>query len=227
MPTAAVIMDFSGALLNDPALTNFTYAAQLPYLKLAAQELREQLELNNVPYSNKTSTAITIVAGVVTLDFTTTPALPADLTEIQEIWERTAGVDEDYIPMVRKEFLPGYVVQTTCLIYWAWINQQVKFIGSTSDRQLRIDYIADPIAAITASSSTIGFINCNNFLSYRTAALCAQFIGENKERSDDLNVMAQMALDRVLGIDTKGRQAIAVRHRPFMAGYRLRGGYGY
>lgn len=217
------VIDASAVLLNDSAKAVFTVAAQLPYYNIAQDELQEIMELNNVPVTNETSTAITVTAGVTTISFTTSPALPSTLIEIQKISERLALAAEDYLPMTRCEFLPTLVEQTTSLIWWAWIDQELRFIGALTDRQLQINYIASRLPAATTTTTPVTLINAKSFLSYRTAGLCAEFIGENKDRADSLNTDASLALDRFLGINTKGRQAIATRRRPFLAAYKTRG----
>lgn len=223
MATVSTVLDLSSNYLNDAGLAQYTYVAQLPFFNSAQMELAELMELNNVPATNKRSTTLTVAALVTTLDFTTTPALPSDLVEIQKISERQNGTSVDYLPMTRREFLPTLVEQIDQLVWWSWLDQQLKFIGATQPVQLMFDYIANKLPAATTTTQPITLINATSFLAYRTAALCAQFLGENKERADDLNVFAGAASDRFLGINTKGRQAIAVRRRPFMASYKNRG----
>lgn len=219
---ASEVMDTAASLLNDTARRNFTYTVQLPYLNIALDELREVLEQNNVPLTNKRDESITIQTGVTTTA-TTGPTLPADLIEIQGLYERQSGVTtEDWQPMTRVEFLPSFVEQIESLIYWTWQGQQIKFIGATTPRQLRINYIADAVPRATTQATQFAMFNAKTFLYYRTSALCAQFIGENKERSDDLNGMSMLAIDRLISIDTKGRQAILTRRRPFQASYKVR-----
>lgn len=220
MPLASQIMDSSAALLNDTAVQIFTHAKQLPYLKLAWQELREICQQNNIGISNKVSTSIIVAAGVTVIDASTVPSLPGDLIEIQELYERLSGSTDDYIPMVRVEFLPPTQVQTNYLTWWSWNGQKLEFIGSTSDQQIRMDYVADLFTTALTPNSNINMINADSFLEYRTAALCAQFIGENAERATVLNQTAQLAIDRFLSINTKGRQSISTRRRPFMQGYK-------
>lgn len=222
--TVGAILDGSGALLNDPSVTQFTYTKQLPFFNMAQNELQELLELNNIPVSNEVApTTLIVTAGVVTIDSSTSPALPTDLVEIQQISERLNGTTDDYIPMTRREFLPTFVEQTESLIWWAWINQKLKFLGALTDRQLQMNYIAARLPAATTTTSPITLFNATSFLMYRTAALCAEFLGENPTRAESLNSDASIALDRFIGISTKGRQSIAIRRRPFMASYKNRG----
>lgn len=216
--TAGSVMDASAALLNDVAKTNFTYAYQIPYLNIAMAELQEVMESNNIPSTNSASVALTVAIGVTALSFSTTPALPAKLVEIQDVYEKASGANEDYIEMRKVEFLPQLAELTNSLVYWCWQDQQILFLGALSARQIRLDYIKSLFVPIVAGTDTIDIINAQSFLNYRNAALCSQFIGENETRATALNIDAGLALDRMIGISTKGRQLIPVRRRPFQSG---------
>ncbi len=218
------VLDLSANYLNDAGLSQYTYVAQLPFYNEAQDKLSQLMESNNVPVTNKRSVTITVAPLVTVIDFTTTPALPTDLVEIQQISERQNGTSVDYIPMGRREFLPPFIEQTDSLIWWAWMEQAINFIGATQTIQLMIDYIANKLPAVTTTSTTITLINSKSYLAAKTAALCAQFLGENKDRADELNADAEIAGNLFLNLSTKGRQAIATRRRPFMAAYKNRTG---
>lgn len=229
MPTpdsvAADVMDSAAALLNDSQKQTYTYAVQIPYLKIAMRELRELLELSNIPVTNETSTFITVPTGVTVIGFNTAPALPSNLAEIQRMWERPTGSD-NWIPMTKRELLPKYLegVPISQFLVWEWSGNQIKLLASNQYNDLKIDYIAQLFNLSTLSQNTvIGVINAESFLSYRTAGLCAEFVEENKPKADDLNNNAGLALDRVAGIENKAKQAIATRHRPFRAAWKSRG----
>jgi hypothetical protein len=222
--TVSTVLDLSASYLNDAGLSQFTYVAQLPFFNEAQDKLSQLMESNNVPVTNKRSTTLTVAAGVLVIDFTTSPALPADLIEIQQISERQNGTTVDYIPMQRREFLPPFVNQIDSLIWWAWMDQGIQLIGATLPAQLMIDYIANKLPAATSTTSLITLINAKSYLAAKTAALCAQFLGENKERADELNEDAEVAANIFLNINTKGRQSIATRRRPFMASFKSRSG---
>src|SRR5215467_2502994 len=141
--TLATAMDASAALLNDPAKTDYTYAVMLPYVAIALAELQEAFELNNIPVTNSQNGSISVVTGVTRIDFTTTPALPSNLVEIQQAWERLLGSSEPYIPLTKMEFLPHYLdgEPVSQLIYWSWVGQGMEFLGAETDREVKLDYI--------------------------------------------------------------------------------------
>jgi hypothetical protein len=225
MITAANVMDRAAGLLNDFGKTMYTFEVQLPYLRTANDELQEIMESNNIQTTNKTSTGLVVPTGATSIGAGGPIGLPSDLIEIERLLERTAGSSEGFVEMTRVTFLPQYTSPTAYLTYWVWQNQVIKFIGvgATGPREIKLEYIARTMPPIENSDSEIKLINAISFLAYRTAALAAQFSGENKTRSDDLNTMAQFALERFLQINTKSKQSIFVRRRPFMASYKTRG----
>lgn len=228
--TAAKVMDRAASLMNDTAKTTYTYVAQLPYLNMAVDELQEAFELNNIPVTNQTAAIISVAVGTLMIGpvdgigATPPPNYPVDLVEIQGLYERLTGSNDPFVPMTQREFLPHALdnLPTESLSYWIFKDQRIEFIGALTPRDIRIDYIKAIFPDEVISSTTIGVINARSFLYYRTAALCSQFIGENKSRSDELNSFAQLAIDRVIGIGVKGKQSIVTRRRPFMSSYKRR-----
>lgn len=229
MPKPNEIMDMVGSLMNDTAQTVYTDAAVLPYLNMALDDLQEIFQQNNIPVTNDVSQIITVPAGITKIGFGTTPALPSDLVEIQQLWERSEGVIP-FIPMIRKEFIPHAHEdqEITQFLWWAWRDESINVIAATANNDLKIDYIQNifntPIA-IGDIDVNIPIQNVKQYLGYATASLCAQFIGENETRSNQLDARATRALDRELGIPIKGKQSIVTRRRPFMASFRRRGAY--
>lgn len=224
--TAGDIFDIAAALLNDFNKSTFTDVAMQPHLQLALQELMEHYELNNIPITNDTSEVIEVDAGVEEIGFvgdTADPNLPEDLVEIQQLWysQRDQNV---WFPMTKRNFLPHYLetVNIDPLTYWAWYKQRVKFMPAITNSDVKMDYIRNLFPDIVDANSQLYIINGRTFLEYRTAALSAQFIGENKERADELNVFAVHGMNRAVGIPVKGQQMIPIRRRPFRASYKAR-----
>jgi hypothetical protein len=229
--TVIQVLNKSASLMNDTARSVYTYGVQLPYLNIAFDELQEAFELNNIPVTNQTTSAIiTVAVGITQINPTaglapiTAPNYPEDLVEIQGLYERLSGSTDPFVPMHQREFLPHALddIPTSDLQYWIWQDQRIKFIGALTPREVKIDYIKALFQTDLGTSSVIGVINARSFLYYRTAALCSQFIGNNKSRADELNAFAGLALDRVTGIGVKGKQAIQTRRRPFMGAYKRR-----
>lgn len=222
--TAGDVMDRAAALLNDIAKSVYSYTVQIPYLNAAMDELQETFEQNNIPATNEVSAVLAVPANTLVLTFSSSPAIPADLIEPRTLHERLNGTTDEFNEMTKMEFVPKSQVLTSNLGVWDWRDQEIHFVGANTIRDVKIDYIKQIFAPVTASTDVIALINSKSFLAYRTAGLCARYIGENETRADILDGFAVLAMDRVLGINVKGGQAIFTRRRPFRAGYRTRYG---
>lgn len=222
---ASEVFDLSASLQNDPNKEQYTVAAQLPHLKLATKELREFFELNGLPITNEQSAIITVPANTTVLSLTTVPPLPSDLIDIQNLWESVSGLDS-WSPVIRREFLPttSTSVQRSTYGVYAWRTNQIHLLPVNQITDFKLDYIRNMFTTIVDENSVLDILGGDSFLIFRTAALCAEFIGEDKPRATDLNGNASMALDRVLGIDVKGTQYMPARRRPFRSGARIRSG---
>src|SRR5258706_2303739 len=142
--TAANIMDKAASLMNDSLKTVYTYAAQMPYLNIALNELEEHFQLNNIPVTNKTSATITVPARITEISafdgvgVGVAPTYPQELVEIQGIYERLAGTSDSFILVVKRDFLPHALDNSpaSSLQYWIWENQKIKFIGAITPREI-------------------------------------------------------------------------------------------
>lgn len=224
---AGEVMDTVRALMNDLEGAQFTDEVINPYLKIAYEDLRQECEDNNIPFTNLTSGIITIAQGVTNIGGNGGPALPEDLIEIIEMYERIAGTNNDFMLMKRRNFLPKTDIQTTYLQVWTWQRQRVEFLGANGNIEVKIDYVGNSLGDILGKNTIIALFNSKNFLGYRTAALCAQFIGEDVDRATALNTQASRAIETLENIGIKNQQSIPVRRRPFMSRYRQRGWAGY
>jgi hypothetical protein len=234
--SAGQVMDRVAILLNDPNKTDYTYTVMLPYLNMAIEELSDIMAEANTPFTNLTNTnhlgPIYVLAGTPFLvypEYEVNPAwpkYPPDLIEIQEIGERVKGDVGPFRRLPRKEF-PEVFPQTNSLLFWVWERGIVRFNawGSSVDMEVEMKYTYQGLPYVVSSDSLIHMIGSRTYLAYKTAALCAFFIGENETRAGVLEAQAEKAVDRSIAISNKGRQQIVTRHRPFRAAYKARGGY--
>ncbi len=227
--TAGTVMNQAAVLMNDPNRTVYTYLAQIGYLRMALQELREFFELNSIPVTENVSTVIQINAGITEITYNaagtpTAPKLPDDFVEPAKLWERTRGIDP-FVPMTRRDYLPHNLegILIGQFIYFVWQDQKIKVLPANQNNDIKMDYIKELFQSIVDENSLINVVNAATFLEYRTAALMAEFIERNMTSANGLNTFAVLGLDRVTGIGIKSKQTIATRHRPFRAGYKKRG----
>lgn len=222
--TAGEVMDWMAVLMNDAAKASYTYAAMLPYLNMAVAKLLEELERNNVPATDETAEYITVLAGqtkVMPSGSAEGPHYPSDLVDIRKLSERLLGTSDTFIIMNPQNFLNERAL-TTALIDYSWRGQEIKFIGATTDREIKLDYVREIVHTVNDEKGIIGVINSKSYLAFKGAALCAEFIDENMERAQVLEGEAEKSLDNILGIAAKGQQKITTRRRPFRAGMKNR-----
>jgi hypothetical protein len=227
--TAGTVMSAAASLLNDTARTVYSYASQVPYINIALRELQEYYQLHDIDIAQLTSSVIQVNAGVTEIIYNaagtaTNPALPDDMIEPEQVWERARDTDP-FVPMTRKEYLPHSIdgVTTSQFIYFVWQDQKIIVPEANRNNDIKIDYVKELFAPVTDENSQINVVNAATFLEYRTAALCAEFIERNLPSANALNAYALMAMDRATGISIKGKQSITTRRRPFRAGYKKRG----
>ncbi len=213
---ASEVMNRAASLLNDTTKQTYTYAVQVPYLNMALDELQESLEEHSIAITKAVSTVLNLAAGDTVLT-----GLPTELVEIQGIYERTTGTT-GWSPLKKSEFLPVGLSPVSYLQEYTYQGQNIVFLAATQNKEIMIQYVGKTQDTIVDENSEITIINSKSVLTYRTAGLCAEFIGENPSRAQSLNGFAQMALDKMMGINVKGNQDLSVRRRPFMAGYRSR-----
>jgi len=214
---ASEVMNASSSLMNDTARSVYTYTAQLPYLRMAMDELQEYFQLHDISVTQLTSIVILIPSG------TTSVNGPSDMIKPQIVWERASGINP-FVKMTRKEYLPHYLEGTSFsqFIYYVWQNQTIQFISANRANDLKIDYIRQLFTNIVDENTQINLINAKTFLEYRTASLCAEFIERNLTSAQALSNYAILALDRTTGISIKGKQNISTRRRPFRASFKSR-----
>lgn len=204
---AGEVMGEAAALLNDPAQTMYTDALLLPLLQKAYAELELELHTNGHSFLREVSAGTTVTAGDIVLTGIT------DIVEPKIIEERDVGSTLRFVPMKRFDWLPDDE-PTTFLRFWSWRAQQVHFIGSTADREVRLRYFAD-LPDLTDANSAIVIDNAKEYLSPRLAAIASTAMGENYEKARFHDVDATQQLHKIVVRSIHGRQATPARRRGF------------
>lgn len=206
---ASECMDLAAAALNDVNKTVYDYDTQLPYLKMALQELSELFELNSLPVTEQSSAPIIIPTGTTSLKFNANGSvrLPDNLIEIQQIWART--------PNSTGWFLLNRGA-------WSWSNNILEFQPLFNYNEIKIEYIGSLFPKYIRADTILPVQNAQGYLSYKTAELISDMIEHNDARAQSNGGRALMSLDRIQGITIKSKQSIMARRRPFRAGYKSR-----
>lgn len=221
---AGTIFDAVAALMNNVSKTVYSNVVQLPYLNIAVQDLQLEYEDAEVPVTDTvTSTPIDVPQGNTEVGFSgiSGQVLPSDLIEPQTVWQRILDTPPWY-PMTRVIQLQYEMEDNEANFFldYVWETQKIKFLASNQDLQLKIQYIRNLFSPMVDANSQIPIINAQQYLTFQTAAYCARYIGEDESRAGLLFSQAMDAMNKNLGIDSKSRQNIMVRRRPFRYSFK-------
>ncbi len=207
-------MDGSAALLTDPSKVTFTYVDQLPYFKIAWDELQEALVINGITDVDENMTTAATIAALA-VEYT---AAPTDMLFPIKLWERAVGgAEEDWIRMEEDRPDPADPMETE-LEVWYFAEGLVKFRGATEIREIIMRYQRS-LTAIVSENTVLPIHAVKPFLMFRTAAIIAQTRG-NKGRAADLDKDALMHYNNLIGAKVKDMQGDPVRPRRY--GYTRR-----
>lgn len=205
---ASEVMDRSRAVLNDVAIDLYTNEVLLPYLKIANDDLSDELVDNGSTVTKEVSVDLILPVGQ------KTPVLPDDMIVPIEVFEKDSGQSDDYYRrMEQREFNPNTLPGNE-LHSWAWREQTIYTIGSTLSKLLRVRYYR-LISSVLGDTSQIELSHALNYLSYHTAALASEHIGQNRQKAIDLEAQAMSKLGKLLKKEVKQTHSKPVRRKPF------------
>lgn len=209
--TVGTIFGKVRGLLNDNNDKLFHDDTQLPYIKIAQQEFEQELLLAECQVTCMAEAEITVPASSDYTELT----LPASFFLPISLQEKGAA-DTFYNPMtevgnIRK---PDRLPRTTRLCVWDFRHNCINLVGATQDQTVQLNYwrVLPPPESEATPEYVMGG---ENSLAFRTAALCAFYIGKDKVRSDDLNAEAINARDLLTSLYTKNKQGVRRRRKPF------------
>lgn len=180
--TAATIIAEARALLNDPSGALYKDAPMLTLAAKVYRELQTKIAAMGAGSNREiTSSPVAVVAGTVALS--SGAGLPADLLLPVQIWERPSGSGSSVLwePMTELYWEPNIVIGPY-LTYWTWREEEIKFPGATTDREVKIRY-KKALTAITATTTPIAILNATTWLGQRLAAVAALTLGNNPTRA--------------------------------------------
>jgi len=157
--------------LNDTNAMSWSDGVLMPLLQQAFGELQLKLGSFRIPViKNQIETVITAGTKIF-------PNLPNNITSPISIHEKDMGVSDDfYEEMVQVTFLPSQDPELN-LLFWAWRQQQIEFVGATSDRYVRFRYNGY-LTTPNLLTDPLGFIFAEQYLGPRTAALALASVGQ-------------------------------------------------
>lgn len=200
----STILPKSAALCNDPSQTVYTNDKLLPFAKMVNADFLLNLASNGMPLIEEEVASAVVSAGAVVY-----PSQPADLIIPIELSERAYGSTGLYVPMVKRAWDPEEA-KSTILRYWSWREGIIKFLGATTNRQVKLRY-QKTVNAIESVSSAIPADQAEQFFVFKIAEYASRFLGENPSRADALFGQAEMALNQFLNTEVRKTQNIPVR----------------
>jgi hypothetical protein len=219
MATPSEIMqEAAGVFLNDTPRSLFTDAILLPFLKRSFKDLLLEMDKKNISQTKEVSAAITVPA--LTTSLTTAALMPTDFITPVKIEERASGSSDLYVPIEEKDFSEN-VFQTDRLRYWAFREDDIKFPGSTTARQILL-YYQKGITVPVVLTQQIGVVNAEAYLSAQTAGYAAKFILQSDVRAETIFQFAAKALNDFLTIQVRGLQFQDNRRHRYLSKFRRR-----
>lgn len=207
MAVASDVMDTVRALLNDVAADVLTNTIQLPYVKIANDELSDALVKNSIPVIKEVSADIDLAASSTEL------TLPSDIITPISVFEKNDGEAVDkYVELEKRDFLPEEI-ESEFLRFWTWREQKILFLGATVAKDIRLKYNR-AITTITSPSSTVEATGSLFYLAFKTAEHISRSINQNSIKAAEMRVMAEEKLNDLLTIAGKPNQGLVVRRRP-------------
>ena len=119
--------------------------------------------------------------------------------------------------MKKIEYLPSDE-QKTRLHFWNYREGNLFFSKANRDVTIKLYYIKR--LDVIGEDTQIPIESSIDFLSARTASLAAKFIGGNKVLSDEIQLEADVALERDKKRISKGNQGFGTRRIPYWIEHR-------
>lgn len=184
IPTVDDVFTLVRAHVADPEGEYYNNQLLLPYLQMAYGEL--VAKMLNLGLSAIEATAYyTLPANATSLTPLTAGISNFGELEAEGLAERLAGTSEKYIPLLEQEDLSQWD-PTDRLRYFEWSGDAFRFVGATTDRDLRIRYLA---SSTPKEAGSLGIDDCHFFLAARTASLACKL--REPELSVSLDVEAR------------------------------------
>lgn len=207
------VLDEARVLLNDSGGVRYNNTILLPIFKKAYRELERRFKRSSVPRNNEVSSTIIIPALATSIP----PGggagqMPPDLSYPLTLVEKGV-LDVDFIPMEERQWEP-FERQTNILGVWVWRQQEIKLLGATEIRHVRIRYV-DNVPAITAPGDQVLIDDSEQYLASKVASIAAFSIAQNAERAAALDTAAENDYEELVSYHTKKYQGIRVRRKQF------------
>lgn len=207
----SVVIAEARVLLNDPTGAIYQDTPMLGVVKKVYRELQTRLRAYGISSTKEVSATVPVVAGTVALS--EGGGLPTDM--IAPIWvgERPQGSAStvQFEEMDEGEFEPEQTLDTN-LRFWEWREDEIKFLGASTNREVKIRYFKS-LSPITTTASTIAIIDSESWMAQRAASVASLVLGSNPTRAASLQSDLTDIWDDFIAGAVRRKQAIPVRRR--------------
>lgn len=215
MPTGTQIVTEARVTYLNASTVAFSDTAMLAVLNAEYDSLWQTLREHDVPIVNEVA-IITVSALAVSIP----PGggagqLPTDFAEPIRLEERNVGAQFFDRPFMEEvQFLPDQP-QRDKLLVWQWREQEIKLVGATVAKEVKLTYVKTLAALGTlADNVTINF--SQSYLAAAVAARAALTIGHNRTLHDDIaGNYRDPKLDKLLTHYAKKQQNLPFRRRGY------------
>lgn len=209
--TVQVILDECRAsYLNDPSKNQFSDVNLLAALKTAYNFMQNRMEKADLSIKLKT-----FIKKVTALTDTSLAGLPGDFVWPINLEERDYGSSDNFSPMIQVMLEPVGVRQGTTLVYWSWRDlDQIRFIGSTTDREVKLTYLS-LFPQINGVQDNV-FGNSMEYLKAKIGAIVHLFISQNTTLAEQCDIIAVKELDSLMMNYIKRNQGVPSSPIPFI-----------
>lgn len=207
--TCDQVIDDAQALCNDTSGVTYTDARMLILLKIAHRQLQKALTSRGLQTMQRVTAAQTITAGTATF------TAPSDLIMPIKMEERGVGEGADAWTLMERAYTEPVRLGQSTLGTWVFRDATFYFTAATQNREIRLWYYGTllPVPATGAGGAQL-FLNTQDFLTYKLAALAALTIGENENRAAIFEEQARAEVEDLIGQFVKDQQSLPVTRRP-------------
>lgn len=209
------VVDNVRALLIDPDGTLFKDDAILGFINLAERKTFCRLAMSDYELTNTFVDLNFNSANITALDWTTTPALPDDLIVPQKMWEGDLGATDENLQVMNYDERLDWRSQDIRLLEWTWQGGQLRMIGSTTTRRVRIEYARYP-AKVSNLASSLTLPASADALTFGVAYYAAMSRGSLEQAAAVKQDWIDAILDLV-NVSVKAHQEVGSRRKSYSA----------
>jgi hypothetical protein len=186
----------------------FADSAIIPLIQFAYREMYQVADRWSLPFAER-RVSVTLTAGTTEIDLVT--AGLNDVASPYRVEERLNGSADGFSIVDAVENVRGITPSANLGVY-EFAEGKLKFEGATTDREIRITYLASGTAP---STGLIAIDDSLQFLALRAAALIAPSHESTKPLAEYLAKLADQTLDQWVDIRVRQQQAVILRRPAF------------